>query len=120
MSYAGATPREYSSGDKVWRGAVMKTGSSILRWIFVECAQSCRLTPRIIKDLAKRSEGLSPEVKAIAWKAQIRLHRKYVKLVSRGRSHSVAVMAVAREFMGFVWAVAQQVNLATTSGYKAA
>lgn len=63
----------------------MKTGSSILRWIFVECAQSCRLTPRIIKDLAKRSEGLSPEVKAIAWKAQIRLHRKICKTCFKGQ-----------------------------------
>lgn len=120
MSYAGATPREYSSGGKVWRGGITKTGDPILRWIATESTHSYRHTPKVGRDLAKRLEGLSPEVQAIAWKAQIRLHKKYVRLVSKGKSHSVALMAVTREFLGFVWAIAQQVDHEMAAGRRAA
>jgi hypothetical protein len=41
-----------------------------------------------------------------AWKAQERLHRRFHRLTSRGKPNQVAVVAVARELCGFVWAAA--------------
>ncbi|NLH94396.1 MAG: IS110 family transposase [Candidatus Cloacimonetes bacterium] len=110
MSYAGLVPRESSSGNKVWRGAITKTGNPCLRWILTESAWSYRYKPSVSASMAKRMEGLSPHVQAIAWKAQNRLHRKYMRLLSRGKSRPVALMAVARELLGFIWAIAQQVS----------
>lgn len=85
-----------------------------------ESTHSCRHTSTISHDLAQRLEGLSPGVQAIAWKAQIRLHKKYVQVVSRGKSYSVALVAVTREFLSFVWATAQQVNREVADGRRAA
>lgn len=110
MAYAGLTPREYSSGARVWRGGITKTGSSDLRWICTQIAHSYRYSPKVAGDLAKRLEGLSPKIQAIAWKAQIRLHNKLMRLVAKGKSHSVAVMAIARELLGFAWAIGQEVS----------
>lgn len=116
MAYAGLVPREYSSGNKTWRGNITKTGSSCLRWILTECAWSYRYKPRISRDLMKRMEGLSPHIQAISWKAQVRLNKKFTKLLIRGKSGSVAVTAVARELLGFIWAIARQVNYEMKGG----
>ena len=110
MAYAGLTPREYSSGNKTWRGSVTKTGSPCLRWILTECAWSYRHKPKVSPDMVKRMEGLSPHIQATAWKAQVRLNKQCTKLLMRGKSGSVATMAVARELLGFIWAIARQVN----------
>jgi transposase len=110
MAYAGLVPREYSSGNRTWRGSVTKTGSSCLRWILTECAWSARYKPRISRDLIKRMERSSPNVHTIAWKAQVRLNKTYTKLLIRGKSRSVAITAAARELLGFIWAIARQVN----------
>lgn len=52
---------------------------------------------------------MTPEIAQVARKAEARLHRKFWKLVGRGRPSQVAVVAVARELAGFVWAIARQV-----------
>jgi hypothetical protein len=51
-----------------------------------------------------RLEGQDPSVQAVSWKARVRLHYKLRRLVARGKRRSVAVTAVARELLGFVWA----------------
>lgn len=112
MGYAGIVPRESSSGNRVRRGKITETGSSCLRWILTESSWSYRLKPGV-SNMQKRLEGVSPEMQAIAWKAQIRLHKKYERLVARGKSQPVAVMAVARELLGFIWAIARQVDRET-------
>jgi len=120
MAYAGLTPREYSSGGKVRRGGITKTGSPDLRWICTQIAHSYRYAPRVAGNLAKRLEGASPQIQAIAWKAQVRLHRKLMKLIARGKSRPVAVMAIARELLGFVWAIAQEANCEMAMGRRSA
>jgi hypothetical protein len=60
--------------------------------------------------LKKRQEGLSEEVKEIAWKAQHRLTKRYRHLIARGKSSQQAVTAVSRELLGFVWAIGVQVE----------
>jgi transposase len=73
-----------------------------------EAAWSYTKRPSVYGALRKRQEGLSEEVKAIAWKAQHRLHGRYWRLVSRGKVKQQAVTAVARELLGFMWAIAIQ------------
>lgn len=46
----------------------------------------------------------------ISWKAQNRLHKKYYRLLSRGKSSGKALTAVARELAGFIWAVTQEIE----------
>jgi len=110
MGYAGLVSAEHSSGGSVRRGAITKTGNAHLRRILVEAAWAYRHRPGIGRQLAKRQKGVSPALREISLKAQHRLHRKYARLASRGKPHQQVVTAVARELLGFVWAVGLQVE----------
>lgn len=77
--------------------------------VLVEAAWHYRHIPRVGVALKKRQEGVPEEVKAIAWKAQNRLNKKYRRMVGRGKPSTVAVVAMARELMGLIWAIAQEV-----------
>lgn len=103
MGYVGVVPSEYSSGSQVRRGAITKTGNSRVRHVLIEAAWHFRRRPSLTRALRKRQEGLTPEIKAISWKAQHRLHDRYVHLLAAKKTPQVAVTAVARELLGFVW-----------------
>ena len=60
--------------------------------------------------MRKRQEGLSEEVKAIAWKAQHRLYHRYRHLASKGKTRQKVVTAVARELLGFIWAIGSHIE----------
>jgi transposase len=105
MGYSGAVPREDSSGTRTRRGAITKTGNAHLRHIIVEAAWAYRGRPAVGPGIRKRQEGLSAEVKAIAWKAQHRLSARYRILMARGKCKQQVVTAVARELLGFIWAI---------------
>jgi transposase len=106
MAYAGLVPKEYSTGGSRWQGEITKTGNSHIRRVLVEASWSYRYKPALKGALLKRQEGQDAQARNVAWKAQDRLHRKYFRLVSKGKSGGVAVTAVARELLGFVWAIA--------------
>lgn len=111
MGYSGVVPSEYSSGMAVRRGKITKTGNSHLRRIAIECAWSYRHPAAMSAEIKKRQEGLSASVQAIAWNAQVRLHKKYRHLIlDKGKSAQVAITAVARELLGFIWAAACEVE----------
>ena len=109
MSYTGAVTAERSSGGTVRRGSITKAGNAHLRRILVEAAWSARHGTGVSRELAARRQGCSPEVVRIARKAQTRLHRTFWRLTRRTKPAQVAVVAVARELAGFIWAIAQQV-----------
>jgi hypothetical protein len=96
---------EYSSGERTRRGGITKTGNAHLRRVIVEAAWSQRYKPLISRAARKRQEGLSAEVQEIATKARQRLHSRYVRLLGRGKSKQQVVTAVAREMLGFIWAI---------------
>jgi len=108
MTYLGLVPSEHSTGETRRQGRITRTGNTHVRRILVEAAWSYRYRPRLTKVIAARQKEVSPAVRAIAWKAQQRLHRRYVRLLSRGKSKQQVVTAVARELAGFVWAIARQ------------
>jgi hypothetical protein len=41
----------------------------------------------------------------------LRLHSRYARLLARGKNKQQTVTAIARELVGFVWAIAQQRDL---------
>lgn len=107
MAATGLVPSEYSSGGKERRGAITKTGNAHLRRVLVEAAWHYRHRPVASKALRERRKGQPREVVAIAERADIRLHRKFHKLIYKGKRSTVAVTAVARELAGFIWAIGQ-------------
>ena len=110
MGYTGAVPSEHSSGERVRRGTITKTGNAHLRRILVEAAWSYRHRPNVGSELRRRQANASEEVKEIAWKAQHRLHYRYVRLMARGKIKQQVVTAVARELAGFVWAIGVEIE----------
>ena len=110
MSYFGLTPSEYSSGEKRQQGGITKAGNGACRRALVEAAHQYRIAPRVSPAMQKRQEGQSQEVRAIAWKAQQRLHERYQVLSGRHKKVVVIMAALARELCGFVWAIACQVS----------
>ncbi len=110
MSYFGLTSCESSTGDHRVQGGITKCGNGACRRALVEAAQHCRLTPRVAAHLQKRQEKQSQEVRAIAFKAQQRLHARHKVLSGHRKKGCVIVAALARELCGFVWAIACQVS----------
>jgi transposase len=108
MSYIGLVPSEYTTGNHRRQGPITKTGNAHVRHVLVESAWHYQKPPRISKALRERSVGISPQVCAIAWKAQKRLHNRLHRLIKRGKVPGEAATAVARELAGFVWAIGQQ------------
>jgi transposase len=105
MGYCGAVPSENSSGKRTRRGGITKTGNAHLRRIVVETAWSYHRSPAIWAGLRKRQQSASEGAKEIASKAQHRLHKPYARLAATGKDKRKIVTAVARELLGFIWAI---------------
>jgi transposase len=108
MGYGGIVASEHSSGESTQRGSITKTGNTHLRRVVVEAAWAYRHRPNIGETLRKRQEGVSEEIREIAWKAQHRLHARYRKLMARGKVKGKVVTAIGRELLGFIWAIGVQ------------
>jgi len=98
----------------VQRGRIPKSGSGYLRRVLVEAAFAYRHRPQLGGTLKRRQQGQPESVRRISWKAQQRLHRLYSRLLARDKRHQKVVVAVARELVGFLWAIDREVTLATT------
>jgi transposase len=105
MSYLGFVPSEYSSGGKRSRGGITKAGNGHLRKLLTEGAWHYALNARPGRRLERRREGCPANVIEVADRALQRLHKKYIRLVMKGKHKNTAVTAVARELAGFLWAV---------------
>ena len=110
MGYSGMVSREDSTGSDVRRGAITKTGNAHLRRILGEAAWAYQYRPAMSPEMKKRQEGLSEEVKEIAWKAQHRLCTRYRRLVAKGKLRSKVTTAIGRELLGFIWAIGTQIE----------
>ncbi|MDD4735622.1 MAG: hypothetical protein PHP44_05905, partial [Kiritimatiellae bacterium] len=64
-------------------------------------------TPKVGKELSRRQEGLSREVKELSWRTQNRLHRRYLRLLMRGLHQNKIIVAIARELAAFIWELAR-------------
>ncbi len=119
MGYSGSVPSEDSSGQRTRRGGITKTGNAHLRRVVVEAAWAYRRRPSVGPALRKRQATLSEDVKAIAWKAQHRLYGRYRRLCARGKCSQQVVTALARELLGFMWAIGVTVERGAADGRAA-
>jgi transposase len=103
MGYTGAVPSEDSTGGKQSRGRITRTGNRALRHMLGEAAQHARHAPSLSDELKRRQKQVPQPIIDLAWRAQLRLHARYRHLSGRLGPHK-AIMAVARELAGFVWA----------------
>jgi transposase len=108
MGYRGLVSREHSSGNRTQRGAITKTGNAHLRRVLVEAVWAYQYRPAVNGRLLRRQRALtlSEEARRISWKAQQRLHKRYLTLMARGKHKGQIATALAREMLGFVWAIA--------------
>lgn len=106
MSFVGLVPSESSSGPNRRQGGITKTGNGHVRRVLVESSWCYRFPARKTAHLQRRAEKCSIEVQAIAWKAQKRLCGRYTHLLGRGKLKVQVCTAVARELVGFIWAIA--------------
>lgn len=107
MGYLGLVPSEYSSGDRVARGSITKTGNAHARRLLTEAAWNYRFQARVGYRAQRRAESLPQVIREVAWKAQLRLTGRFARLKARGVQINKVCVAVARELAGFVWAIAR-------------
>lgn len=112
MAFLGLIPGEHSSGQTIRPLGITKTGNKFIRSLLFEAAWSYRQRAKIGVYMQEHMpKNLSQSVKDIAWKAQLRLCKRYRSLVARGKKSNVAITAVARELLGFIWAISNKVDL---------
>lgn len=111
MAYLGLVPSEQSSGTSTRRGGITKAGNALARRALIEGAWTYRMQARVSRKLNDRNERLPQAIRDIAWKAQVRLCARYRRLSARGKPKVIVTTAIAREMVGFLWAIARQVQL---------
>lgn len=109
MGYLGLVPSEHTSGSHRRLGAITKTGNTHVRRVLVEAAWNYRYPARISRTLQLRQERQPAQIRAIAWRAQLRLHHRYRRLKTRGLQHNKICVALARELAAFIWDIGRHV-----------
>lgn len=110
MAYVGLVPSEYSSGASRHRGHITKTGNRLIRHVLGQAAHNARYRPNVSTSLRTRQRGVPAAVVELDRRAQARLHARYRHLSGRIGTNK-AIIAVARELAGFVWATGQLVPM---------
>lgn len=108
MAWTGLVPREHSSGGREWRGWITKSGNRHVRRALVESAWNHTRGFKATEEIRRRRAGKDPAVIGIAMRAQHRLQRR-VRALGMRKHQNVAVIAAAREMVGFVWAIMRAV-----------
>jgi transposase len=111
MKFLGLIPSEYTSGPQRRQGSITKAGNTHARRALVEGAWAYRYPAKVSRHLQLRLEKQPKVIQDISWKAQVRLCKRYRRLVARGKHANVVTVAIARELAGFIWAMAKQVPI---------
>jgi transposase len=109
MKYLGLIPSEYSSGERRRQGSITKAGHTHARRVLVEGAWAYRYPAKVSRHLQLRLEQLPKPIQDISWKAQVRLCKRFRRLLARGKHANQVVVAMARELAGLMWAIAKLV-----------
>lgn len=107
MGFVGLVPSEDSTGDRHHRGGLTGTGNTLARRMLIQAAWQYQHPPRLGRPLQKRRVGQPAAVLAIAITAEQRLCHRYQRLLARQKPKPLVIAAVARELVGFVWAMMQ-------------
>jgi transposase len=111
MKFLGLIPSEYSSGERRRQGSITKAGNTHARRALVEGAWAYRYPAKVSRHLQLRLEPQPKAIQDIRWKAQVRLCKRYRRLMARGKHANQVVVAIARELVGFMWAIANHVTV---------
>jgi transposase len=112
MSYLGLIPSEHTTGERRRQGAITKTGNSHARRVLIEGAWAYRSPAKVSRHLQLRLEKVPKVIQDMSWKAQVRLCKRYRRLMARGKNVNQVVVAIARAMAAFVWAIARAVAVA--------
>jgi transposase len=111
MKFWGLVPSEYSSGQRRPQGGMTQTGHTHARRVLVEGAWAYRYPAKVSRQWPLRLEHQPKSSQDISWKAPVRLCKRYRRLGAKGKHAHVVTGAIARELVGFVWAMAQEVPI---------
>jgi transposase len=109
MKFLGLIPSEYSSGERRRQGSLPKPGNTPARRALVEGAWASRYPANVSRHWPLRLEQLPKPIQDISWQAQVRLCKRFRRLMARGKHANQVVVAIARELVGVMWAIAKQV-----------
>jgi transposase len=109
MTFLGLIPSEYSSGERRQQGSIITAGNTHARRALVEGAWAYRYPAKVSRHLQLRLAQQPKAIQDISWKAHVRLCKRYRRLMARGTHANQVVVAMARELVGFMWAIAHQV-----------
>jgi transposase len=110
-AFVGLIPSEYSSGGSRRQGGITKAGNGRARRALIEAAWAYRHPAKVSLHIQQRIDQLPKPLQELGWKAQVRLCKRFRRLVARGKHPNIAVTAVARELIAFMWAIAKAVPL---------
>ena len=110
-AFVGLIPTEHTTGGRRRQGSITKTGNGRARRALIEGAWAYRYPAKMSPAIQKRNELLPKNIRDIGWKAQVRLCTRYRRLIARGKNSNVAVTAIARELLAFMWAIAKEVSI---------
>jgi len=110
-AFVGLTPSEHTSGEKRRQGGITKTGNGRARRVLIEGAWAYRYPAKISVHIQRRIEKLPKIAQDIGWKAQVRLCKRYRRLIARGKHANIVTTAIARELLAFMWAIAKEVKI---------
>jgi transposase len=111
MRYLGLTPSDYASGPRRSQGGITQTGNSHARRVLVEGAWAYRYPAKVSRHLQLRLEHLPKPIQDLSWRAQVRLCKRYRHLMARGKHANQVVVAMARELVALMWAIAREIPL---------
>jgi transposase len=109
MQFLGLIPSEYSSGERRQQGSITKAGNTHARRALVEGAWAYRDPAKVSRHLQLRLETPPKVIQDISWKAQVRRCTRYRRLGAKGKHAHGVTVAIARELVGFMWAMAKAV-----------
>jgi transposase len=112
-AFVGLTPSEYSSGESRRQAGITKTGNARARRVLIEGAWAYRYPAKISPHIQRRIGKLPKVARDIGWKAQVRLCKRYRRLLARGKHANLVTTAIARELLAFMWAIAKEVPIAS-------
>ncbi|MBM3508430.1 MAG: IS110 family transposase [Alphaproteobacteria bacterium] len=108
-AFVGLIPSEYSSGGSRRQGGITKAGNGRARRALIEAAWAYRHPAKVSAHIQTRIDHLPKPLQDLGWKAQVRLCKRFRRLTARGKHPNVAVTAIARELIAFMWAIAREV-----------
>jgi transposase len=111
MTDLGLIPSAYSSGERRRQGALTTAGNTHARRALVEGAWAYRYPAQVSRHWQLRLAQLPKPIHDSSWQAQVRLCTRNRHLMARGQHANQVVVAIARELVGCLWAIATQVPL---------